>query len=537
MRSSGLILLVLLAGACEPGLLVGGERQVDSGHQAVREEQVDGGQRADGEQQADGGQQGNDIGAASQDASLSDQLAPDGSPDHCAGKQCLTPPGSTCISSSTLRTYNKPGTCSAGTCTYPKTDVKCANGCSGGTCAAAPPVGCKDGKVNGTESDVDCGGSCPQCANGKSCGSSLDCLSGWCDAAKGDVCCQPGTTGCTKAALKVATTPWPYPVGNYYRYAPTAVVENGYRYTFWCANLNSGVVTDHIIMRRDKWTGTGWSVGNEKVALAPGAPGSWDDRHVCDPDVVRGEFHYKAPGESTAKTYIYALFYLGVDDEQWNGGVNQVGWAVSNDLQGPWKRVSVTKPLVSATQWWGAGQPAVTSIDGKGDVLLFYTRGDSNGTRTLRRKATLLNANAPVLASEKALPVDGLTELNGSPDPVNHGGALIYDIGRDLFWLIRAGHPFPSGCPDIISDHLQVASIPGPSVWSATGRWTVHANVTGALLGSARVFDGGFAKNAYGNLLFANRLDLVVSVSQACVGGNFATALWSYRSHGVTMSL
>lgn len=466
------------------------------------------------------------------DPFVPDRGTPDGPFDPCAGKPCLSPPAPTCVSSTTLRTYAAPGTCAGGTCTYPSTDAKCSSGCSGGKCTAAPS--CTDGTHNGTETDVDCGGSCPPCGDGKKCGSALDCLSGWCQSG---VCCTPGAAGCVQSTLAVATTPWPYPVGSYYRYAPTAVEENGYRYTFWCANLTSGVVTDHIIMRRDQWTGSGWTVGSEKVALAPGAAGSWDDRHVCDPDVVRGEFHYTAPGESSATKYTYALFYLGVDDEQASGGVNQVGWAVANSLQGPWKRVSVTAPLVSATQWWGAGQPAVTSIDGKGDVLLFYTRGDPSGTRTLRRKASLLNANAPALDVEKKLPTTGLTQLNGSPDPANHGGALVYDIGRDRFWLIRAGHPFPTSCPDFVSDHLQVASIPGSSVWNATGSWTMHANISGALMGSARVFDGGFAKSPYGNLLQPNRLDLVVSVSNACVSNNFATALWSYRSQGVTLQL
>ncbi len=113
---------------------------------------------------------------------------------------------------------------------------------------------------------------------------------------------------------------------------------------------------------------------------------------------------------------------------------------------------------------------------------------------------------------------------------------MVYDIGRDLFWILRSGHPFPSDCPSNIADHLQVASIPGPSVWSGKGKWTVHVNITGALLGSARVFDGGFAKGPYGNLLGPDRIDLIPSVSKACVAGNFLTVLWSYRTHGITMT-
>jgi hypothetical protein len=39
---------------------------------------------------------------------------------------------------------------------------------------------CSDGRKNGSESDVDCGGSCPPCANGKSCTGRDDCEGGFC---------------------------------------------------------------------------------------------------------------------------------------------------------------------------------------------------------------------------------------------------------------------------------------------------------------------------------------------------------------------
>ncbi|MDF3041831.1 MAG: hypothetical protein K0Q71_4537, partial [Thermomicrobiales bacterium] len=42
----------------------------------------------------------------------------------------------------------------------------------------APP--CLDGIRNGSESDIDCGGSCPRCLNGRSCGDRNDCHGAWC---------------------------------------------------------------------------------------------------------------------------------------------------------------------------------------------------------------------------------------------------------------------------------------------------------------------------------------------------------------------
>src|SRR5262245_60952269 len=40
---------------------------------------------------------------------------------------------------------------------------------------------CIDGVRNGDESAIDCGGSCAACANGQTCFSSFDCLSGFCN--------------------------------------------------------------------------------------------------------------------------------------------------------------------------------------------------------------------------------------------------------------------------------------------------------------------------------------------------------------------
>jgi hypothetical protein len=51
-----------------------------------------------------------------------------------------------------------------------------------------PSPTCSDGIQNGSESDVDCGGSCQRCVNGKRCTSFRDCQSGRCAP---DGTCQP----------------------------------------------------------------------------------------------------------------------------------------------------------------------------------------------------------------------------------------------------------------------------------------------------------------------------------------------------------
>ena len=72
----------------------------------------------------------------------------------------------------------------------PEPEPECVNGseCTSGVCSAegecAFPT-CNDTVLNGQEIDVDCGGNCQKCADGKSCDGDGDCASGSCD---GGVC-------------------------------------------------------------------------------------------------------------------------------------------------------------------------------------------------------------------------------------------------------------------------------------------------------------------------------------------------------------
>ncbi len=80
--------------------------------------------------------------------------------------------------------------------------VRCADGlqcsvgadCFSGMCVGnrcAPQPTCANGARDGLESDVDCGGPvCPRCPDGKRCGQSVDCFSGLCDA----MVCAPTPT-------------------------------------------------------------------------------------------------------------------------------------------------------------------------------------------------------------------------------------------------------------------------------------------------------------------------------------------------------
>jgi hypothetical protein len=55
---------------------------------------------------------------------------------------------------------------------------------------------CQDGKQNGSESDIDCGGGkCPRCAVGKICNSRADCISALCTGGACQSCVLPADCG------------------------------------------------------------------------------------------------------------------------------------------------------------------------------------------------------------------------------------------------------------------------------------------------------------------------------------------------------
>jgi cellulase/cellobiase CelA1 len=69
------------------------------------------------------------------------------------------------------------------------------------SCGSAPPTPtCTDGVKNGTETAIDCGGSCGKCANGQTCSVAADCTSATCTTGV----CQAASTAKVTATLSLA---------------------------------------------------------------------------------------------------------------------------------------------------------------------------------------------------------------------------------------------------------------------------------------------------------------------------------------------
>lgn len=68
------------------------------------------------------------------DSTCTTTCAQDACVDACDGVDCVTPPQAACTNATTLRTFSQTGTCSTGACGYVTTDTACPNGCEAGLC-------------------------------------------------------------------------------------------------------------------------------------------------------------------------------------------------------------------------------------------------------------------------------------------------------------------------------------------------------------------------------------------------------------------
>lgn len=304
----------------------------------------------------------------------------------------------------------------------------------------------------------------------------------------------------------------------YYAYAPSAIRSGSETRVWTCHNSVSGVIEDDIFAT----TLSGGSVVADASALTRSASG-WDSFHICDPSVIRVDATYGGTA------YRYAMFYLGNDQDA--SAHNQVGVAYATSLDGPW--VKNPTPVIafsgSDTGAWGAGQPSATTVDPEaGTAVLFWTEGYGD-TITYRALVDLDEPGGPVVGPRLPVTTSGLTSTTGGTDWLNNAD-FAYDPSRDRFYVVREQHPYPTDSPDYIGSSVQVASIPGASVWGGGGTWTVEAEIDPGLTGYARNHNAGILRSEYGTLIDAQSLTVLFTTS--C--GGCTDSLWQYRLHSVT---
>ncbi|MFC4016130.1 hypothetical protein ACFOY2_53590 [Nonomuraea purpurea] len=191
--------------------------------------------------------------------------------------------------------------------------------------------------------------------------------------------------------------------------------------------------------------------------LQPGDPNyhpatpNWAAYHICDPDVVKGNFTYTTP-QTGEKTYTWAMFFTGADNDDHgaDGRFNVVGVALATSPLGPWTIVA---------------SPARSFVTTAG------------------------------LTPEPFLPDSGR---------FLHNASWAYDPSRQSFVISRDTGPLDG---NEIQTDVEVGRIAGSSIWTGGGAWSVVGRITGAQTGYKWNHNSGLVRDPYGGLAFQGPLD------------------------------
>lgn len=312
-----------------------------------------------------------------------------------------------------------------------------------------------------------------------------------------------------------------------YNYCPSPVqIDEETMYIFYCANSWPGLVIDDIYARKGSLVNGRWQFGEKFRVLEPSRIG-WDNIHVCDPDVIKGEFRYKD------ETYSWMMVYLGCDLHYCYH--NQIGVAFAKDITGPYIKYD-KNPLITYDEpyHWGAGQACLMSLDGKGKFRILYTQSvheyarHYTNVRTFWRDVDLSDADHPIVGEEVVMHEGGVMNYGGKGEVAVFNPTVAWDRENDIYYLTREGTPFDRGrTPDFISSYTQVLAISRKDFERNEGGWRTVYNIGKLDTGYERNHNAGIVKDAYGSLCKEGVLPVVVTVSEI----QDQDFLWTYRIH------
>lgn len=322
----------------------------------------------------------------------------------------------------------------------------------------------------------------------------------------------------------------------FYNYCPSIMqTSSGERHIYYCTNKTSGNVTDYIGYRSGTLQSDGsYSWSSNEYVLSPSS-GEWDERHTCDPSVIKGDF------KSGLIHYNYLMAYLGCVTN--DNSKNEVGLAVSLTPDGPWHKLDSLNPFchfipsAGYDGWeWGYGQPSLVSIDKEGQVLLTYTTGERYGTYIVAEKWDLSDLKNPVqLQAKKRIFTTGLKQTNGSTDNCLNNADFAYDEASGRIYAIRDNHPNATLNPTVGTEAQLVYLEPnssdtsvGGNLMANTGEWKILKNIGESLTGLERNHNCGLVRDEYGHLNNPKTISVIVTSGFENPSNDWWTALSTY---------
>ncbi|MDR1789437.1 MAG: hypothetical protein LBR12_03690 [Opitutaceae bacterium] len=325
--------------------------------------------------------------------------------------------------------------------------------------------------------------------------------------------------------------------GDFYNYAPCVMLDDdGSAHAWYCANEASGDVTDCVAYRHGLKQDGVWHWSPRQDVLNHGAQGEWDSRHVCDPDVVRGNFTYNG------RNYRYLMAYLGCTSN--DNSANSTGLAVANSPAGPWLKTTAINPLLNfnadfpgynGDPWlWGYGQATLVNLDKNARILIFFT-GVKSDTGQRVEEWDLSNLNAPVLLFSSNLNNSGTAQLDSPVPDYLSNASVAYDAARARFLMLCDTHPWdnsiePTNIPTTSRLHAlkDIPGVtPGSVFQSLNYTWKILHDLDPVTTGFPRNHNTAIVRDPFGWLPDGDTIETIYTTS--ITSNVWVDTLWSYR--------
>lgn len=282
-----------------------------------------------------------------------------------------------------------------------------------------------------------------------------------------------------------------------YAYSAPAVLvsDDGKILTGYTTNASKNSDGNIIAVRTGTRGQDGKFAFGEQTAAISASADSWDKYNIGNCDITAGEF--KLGGEDYKYLMAYEASAVSAEKRF------QIGLAVSKDGV-TWVK-AYSAPFVSYNyeiygDTAGVRYPSLINLNGKGDVMLFYSYADSLITETRFVEAKLGNLDNVIASGDIAVPNKGLP-LDGNEWGVTVNADFGYDIETEEIFVVKDGFPYASQ-NDKKATKIEIAKISRSDLYMQDAQWsTVCAVIDGIDAGGyTRIHSADFVSDEFGGI-------------------------------------
>lgn len=365
-----------------------------------------------------------------------------------------------------------------------------------------------------------------------------------------------------------------------YNYCPSVIDEGDVRHVWYCSNKYTDgfnpeqdisgdeQITDYVAYRKGVKVEGVWFWSQKQYLFGPIKGSSTEGEHICDPNVIKGEFSYR--GES----YSYLMAYLAVGRRDCD--FNNINLAVANAPEGPWIRCHDINPIVEfsadevpqnmldrGVELWGVGQPSMISVDKKGRVLMFYSyiAPYFNGTawteiaQTEIQRFDFSDLNDIKVEFRKFMPITGLKSFGYQVGNVTNADYAYDPVNNRIFTILDGGYSADFKGTDNTLGYVEnksknkvaeVGDVFNETDWKSENiSWVTVAGVKpNDTVNYISAHNNAIIRDPYGWLSSPTNIELAITGS--CIASNFSqihpdaadkNIIWSFRILRKSISL